>query len=208
MAITKTYDSSKGCFDAYLMNSVRNKAFSWLRGERRHGGRDTGGEVEQPTEESERSPEELWCLKDAFDELSKDHQEIIRLLDYESLKQEEVAQKLGIAPGTVKSRHSRALENLRGIFRKMAADQERGFSSSESEGRTQVRRSRPSTVLESREMVSTDPETRGRECLRPKRTTRPDPTQKASEGGCNPHVPSIRRIRAFGERKGGSIAYE
>jgi RNA polymerase sigma factor (sigma-70 family) len=53
------------------------------------------------------------ALLAAVNELSEDQREVISLRYFLGLSEQEVAQTLGIAQGTVKSRTARALERLR-----------------------------------------------------------------------------------------------
>ncbi len=57
-------------------------------------------------------------LYDAINQLSEEHREVIILRDINNYSYEDISQKLQIESGTVKSRLSRARENLRKILLK------------------------------------------------------------------------------------------
>jgi RNA polymerase sigma-70 factor (ECF subfamily) len=55
---------------------------------------------------------ETWQLRAAIDELQPDEREVVRLQHLEGHSQSEIANQLGLAIGTVKSRSSRAHQHL------------------------------------------------------------------------------------------------
>jgi RNA polymerase sigma factor (sigma-70 family) len=55
---------------------------------------------------------DVWAVRQAIDELPSDEREIVRLQHLEELTQAEVAERLGIPVGTVKSRSYRAHRRL------------------------------------------------------------------------------------------------
>lgn len=61
----------------------------------------------QPTEHYDDS-----LLRDALEALDDDLRDVLLLTEFSGLKQREVAEALGIPPGTVASRRSRALDEL------------------------------------------------------------------------------------------------
>lgn len=85
-----------------------NWARSWMR--RRKRGRDKAPLIARPAASCDRpiDPD----LSDALAGLSDDHRAVIVLRFYWDLTIEQTAEVLGIAPGTVKSRLSRALDKL------------------------------------------------------------------------------------------------
>lgn len=104
----------------WLLEITRNQAYNWRRSIRRHWaalqrwGEAAPGAVVDPTEQAtERwQAESLW---QAVRQLSLADQEVLYLRLFLELSVEETAQALQIAPGTVKSRLSRALVRLRGV---------------------------------------------------------------------------------------------
>jgi RNA polymerase sigma-70 factor (ECF subfamily) len=55
---------------------------------------------------------EVWTVRDAIDELPPVEQEVVRLQHLESLTQAEIADRLGVPVGTIKSRSFRAHRRL------------------------------------------------------------------------------------------------
>jgi RNA polymerase sigma-70 factor (ECF subfamily) len=55
---------------------------------------------------------DVWAVREAIDELPADEREVVRLQHLEELSQAEVAERLGIPVGTVKSRSFRAHRHL------------------------------------------------------------------------------------------------
>src|SRR5205823_559769 len=54
-----------------------------------------------------------WQIRAALERLTPDHREVIRMCHFEGLTLREIAERSGIPLGTVKSRLSYALRNLR-----------------------------------------------------------------------------------------------
>ncbi|WP_421783281.1 RNA polymerase sigma factor [Kiloniella litopenaei] len=57
-------------------------------------------------------PEDTIAIRNAYEELSADHREVLALVDILGLRYKEVAELLNISPGTVMSRISRARQAL------------------------------------------------------------------------------------------------
>jgi RNA polymerase sigma-70 factor (ECF subfamily) len=55
---------------------------------------------------------DVWAVREAIDELPPDEREVVRLQHVEELTQSEVAERLGVPVGTVKSRSFRAHRRL------------------------------------------------------------------------------------------------
>ncbi len=55
---------------------------------------------------------DIWAVREAIDELPADEREVVRLQHVEELTQAEVADRLGVPVGTVKSRSFRAHRRL------------------------------------------------------------------------------------------------
>lgn len=77
---------------------------------------------DDPLENAARS-ERHARLAAAFDELSPEHQAVLTLRVVEDLSYEEIAQALGVPPGTVMSRLSRARAELRSRLRARSGDE-------------------------------------------------------------------------------------
>ena len=119
-----TYDSSRGSPLAWLMTIARNKAIDRLRnteGPKRH---------EQPLEEfhtmiaSGDNPETTTALaegqlqvRQALRRLSPEQREVIEIAYFRGLSQSEIAEKLEIPVGTVKTRMRTGMLKLREFLR-------------------------------------------------------------------------------------------
>jgi RNA polymerase sigma-70 factor (ECF subfamily) len=64
------------------------------------------------TEPEQAALYDAWEVRQAVDELPEDEQEIVRLQHFEGLTHVEIAQRLSVAVGTVKSRSFRAHKRL------------------------------------------------------------------------------------------------
>ena len=62
--------------------------------------------------ESAEAAYEAWEVRRALDDLPAEEREVVRLQHLEGLSQSEVAQRLGVPVGTVKSRSFRAHRHL------------------------------------------------------------------------------------------------
>lgn len=98
----------------YLMRSVANEAFSRHRRRRLERSKELSAPtfVVDPFEAQVDDHDELWA---ALDRLPPQQRVVLVLRIYEDLSEEQTASLLGIPPGTVKSRLSRALGVLRSI---------------------------------------------------------------------------------------------
>ncbi len=106
-------------FETWFYRILINCCLDALRKRRFDGDIDESFDI---ADESPGAPEQLIlkerqeALRRAIDSLSEDHRSIIILRELEGLSYEEIAQSLEIQPGTVKSRLSRAKENLKKIL--------------------------------------------------------------------------------------------
>jgi RNA polymerase sigma-70 factor (ECF subfamily) len=99
-------------FRPWLLRIVANEA----RNRRRSAGRRT--RLALRAAEEQREPEDLdtRALLDALSELPHDAQVVLACRYLLGLSEQETAAALDVAPGTVKSRTSRALERLRELY--------------------------------------------------------------------------------------------
>ena len=104
------YTHTGAPFRAWLMRIAINEARRWSKRQARR--RDVEGAV-VPSGSEPRDDEQLATVRTAIRSLSLDHQDVITLVYFESLSVEQAAQVLGVRPGTVKSRLSRARESLK-----------------------------------------------------------------------------------------------
>jgi len=86
---------------------------------------DEGEEYSIAIEDTEPDPyeraqlsEAQKVLKEALNQLSDEHKQVIILRDIEGLSYEEIAEAMGTAPGTVKSRINRARQMLKKLLEK------------------------------------------------------------------------------------------
>lgn len=99
--------------EAWLFTILRNTYYSLLRKSRREvqdsDGVHAAGLVEQPAHDGRLAYNDF---QRAFDQLSPEHREVLILIGASGYSVEEAAGMMGVAPGTVKSRASRARKRL------------------------------------------------------------------------------------------------
>ncbi|SEC12096.1 RNA polymerase sigma-70 factor, ECF subfamily [Rhodobacter sp. 24-YEA-8] len=99
--------------EAWLFTILRNTYYSFLRKTRREvqdsDGVFAGSLSEAPAHDSRLA---YGDFQRAFDQLSPEHREVLILIGASGYSVEEAAQMMGVAPGTVKSRASRARKRL------------------------------------------------------------------------------------------------
>lgn len=105
-----------GSFRAWTLKILLNKARKHYRKKRVNtvaleAAAEISGDTDGPEEIVERL-EQTRDLKQALDQLTTDHREVLVLRFYNELTIPEIAMTLGCAQGTVKSRLSRALKSL------------------------------------------------------------------------------------------------
>ena len=106
---------------AWLFTISRNLAIDeWRRQAARLGEVVTDDVPEPPSEvdEAERAVE-AWTIAEALSKLSQAHREVLIECFYQGRSVAEAAARLGIPPGTVKSRTHYALQSLRLILSEM-----------------------------------------------------------------------------------------
>ncbi len=110
----RDYDAARGTLRAWLYGITRNAIIDV---ERRRGRRPRTVAYEPPEAPSADDPIERallrWQMQQAFERLTPDHREALRLTHVEGFKLKEVAELLGLPLGTVKSRVYYALHALR-----------------------------------------------------------------------------------------------
>ena len=101
---------------AWLRSIVKNTAVDMWRRERRHATRslDDVAPADLPTVEppSIADTSDVWELRRAIDRLPPAAREVVRLAHLEQLTQPEIAARLGVPLGTVKSRTHSAYRQL------------------------------------------------------------------------------------------------
>jgi RNA polymerase sigma-70 factor (ECF subfamily) len=104
----------------WLLEITRNQCYNWRRALRRHLAALTRWGQVAPSADVDPNEQMVqhWkadALWQAVRRLRATDQEVVYLRCFLELSVEETAQALAIAPGTVKSRLSRALDRLRGV---------------------------------------------------------------------------------------------
>jgi RNA polymerase sigma-70 factor (ECF subfamily) len=102
----------RACVTAWLDQVVLNRGISELRRERRVLPGDEPCDIESP-EVGALAAERAARLKRAMAQLNERDRDLLLLHAFESLSQPEIARRLGIPEGTVKSRLNRARARLR-----------------------------------------------------------------------------------------------
>jgi RNA polymerase sigma-70 factor (ECF subfamily) len=77
---------------------------------------------------------EVWEVRRAVDDLPAGEREVVRLCNLEGFTHEEVAERLGVPVGTVKSRSGRAYKRLAAALRHLDIFANQGATSSVEEG--------------------------------------------------------------------------
>jgi RNA polymerase sigma-70 factor (ECF subfamily) len=116
-----TFDSSRGSFSTWLYRITRNLAsdFHRRRTRRVNAVSDEALGI-SATSDLSPGPQEIvedswlsWRVSRALEELDDSHREVIELAYYQGLSQREIAQRTGVALGTVKTRTYSAMKRLR-----------------------------------------------------------------------------------------------
>ena len=100
----------------FLFLMARQVRLDALRRETRRDRREKGWGAEQPVEAAPSEPGVREDVRWAVAKLSEPLRDVVELGVFQDLPYAEVAEILGIPVGTVKSRMSNALKNLREIF--------------------------------------------------------------------------------------------
>jgi len=115
--IAGRYDPARATVAAYVFTIARTVALD-LR--RRRSSRPLAPEPAEDAlavgDGAERVVRRL-VVREAVDGLSPAHRQVIELTHYRGLSQREIADRLGVPLGTVKTRHFHALRSLRGSLR-------------------------------------------------------------------------------------------
>ncbi|MCW3103885.1 MAG: polymerase subunit sigma-70 [Bacteroidetes bacterium] len=115
------YNASKGRLYTWMLNIVRNTSIDYLRSkqnkmdEKIQRGDNTVHEVNR-LNNTEQNTDRIG-IKKIVDELKEDQRRLIDLAYFEGYTQEEIAEKLSIPLGTVKTRMRAALMVLRKLIR-------------------------------------------------------------------------------------------
>lgn len=120
----ETYRPERGAVRAWLLTVVRNRAIDVLRSPSRSGPSATATSVDDLNLVAPDNPEqdamrmvEGRVVRAALAELPPEQREVVELAYFAGLAYPEVAERMGIPLGTVKSRMRLALERLRALLR-------------------------------------------------------------------------------------------
>ena len=117
------YDASRGSVRTWLYGITRNAIVDLER----HRARRPPLAAREPDDEGADKDEPIerallrWQVQAAMERLTPEHREVVRLAHLGGLSVREVAERLGLAEGTVKSRTYYALQNLRLALDEMEA---------------------------------------------------------------------------------------
>jgi RNA polymerase sigma-70 factor (ECF subfamily) len=103
----------------WLYAIVRRSAIDLRRHEERHkgaSGDDVVGELESGDKDAYESATTAWAVRAALERLPADQHSVMRLMYFEDLTQREIAARLGVPLGTVKTRAARAHDRLRRVL--------------------------------------------------------------------------------------------
>lgn len=114
------YDSTKGKLFTWALNIARNTAIDKLRSKEfktKQQNHDlTSRQVRNKRDEHSQQIGEFTGFTDVIKKLREEHRIIIDMMYFEGYTQAEVAERLGIPLGTVKTRARAALEHLRALL--------------------------------------------------------------------------------------------
>jgi RNA polymerase sigma-70 factor (ECF subfamily) len=117
-------DPDRGSVRAWLFTTVRNLAIdSWRRRSVRVGEVVTDAPPEPVTDDETDRTVEAWLIAEALARLSTVHREVLVECFYQGRSVAEAAARLGVPPGTVKSRTHYALRSLRLVLEEMGVTQ-------------------------------------------------------------------------------------
>jgi RNA polymerase sigma-70 factor (ECF subfamily) len=119
-----SFDPARASFLTWVMLIARSRAIDDQR-RRQPETRDPQRDLDPPDAAEESRTDELlerWRIADALQRLPREEAEMLRLRFHEGLSQPEIAERTGIALGTVKMRMVNGLSRLRGVL----ADEESG----------------------------------------------------------------------------------
>ncbi|MBY8871887.1 sigma-70 family RNA polymerase sigma factor [Micromonospora sp. PLK6-60] len=117
----ESLDPRRGSVRAWLFTTARNLAIdAWRRRSNRPGEVFTDQLPDQPgvVDEAERAVE-AWTVAEALSRLSPTHRDVLVECFYQGRSVAEAAARLGVPPGTVKSRTHYALRSLRLVLAEM-----------------------------------------------------------------------------------------
>jgi RNA polymerase sigma-70 factor (ECF subfamily) len=116
----ESLDPARGSVRAWLFTTARNLAIdAWRRRSARVGEVVTDVLPEPPAIDETDRAVEAWTVAEALARLSAPHREVLVECFYQGRSVAEAAGRLGVPPGTVKSRTHYALRSLRLVLEEM-----------------------------------------------------------------------------------------
>jgi RNA polymerase sigma-70 factor (ECF subfamily) len=113
-------DPARGSVRAWLFTTARNLAIdNWRRRSARVGEVITDAPPELPTADETDRAVDSWIVSEALARLSPQHREVLVECYYRGRSVNEAASRLGVPPGTVKSRTYYALRSLKLVLQEL-----------------------------------------------------------------------------------------
>jgi len=110
----RAWDSAKGQFSSWLLTTARYTAIDRLRREIRRTGRDSALDETAAAEDVDEAPHrDLQQLHVLLSELPSEQRQVVELAYFQGLKHSELAERLAIPLGTVKTRLRLGLQKLK-----------------------------------------------------------------------------------------------
>ena len=117
-------DPNRGSVRAWLFTTARNLAIdSWRRRSVRVGEVVTDALPETLSDDETDRTVEAWLIAEALSRLSTVHREVLVECFYQGRSVAEASARLGVPPGTIKSRTHYALRSLRLVLEEMGVTQ-------------------------------------------------------------------------------------
>ena len=113
------FNTDKGKFSSWILTITRNAALDCLRREKRQPTievEERDGGFDEPVERTVIERETASEVRDAVSELKPDQQELIELVYFKGLTQQQISEQLNLPLGTVKTRIRSAIQSLRKIL--------------------------------------------------------------------------------------------
>lgn len=117
-------DPTRGSVRAWLFTTARHLAIdAWRRRSARIGEVITDTVPETPAADETDRVVESWLVAEALSRLSRSHREVLVECFYQGRSVSEAATRLGVPPGTVKSRTHYALRSLKLVLEELGVTQ-------------------------------------------------------------------------------------
>ncbi|MFZ0077349.1 RNA polymerase sigma factor [Exiguobacterium undae] len=113
------FNTDKGKFSSWILTITRNAALDCLRREKRQPTievEERDGGFDEPVERTVIERETASEVRNAVSELKPDQQELIELVYFKGLTQQQISDQLNLPLGTVKTRIRSAIQSLRKII--------------------------------------------------------------------------------------------